>query len=139
MDTISKFKDAALSLQQDKVYLNYAQATNAYKEDKELQDKIGEYQLARLQLDNEMQKDAAERDQEKLTETNKKINTLYNEAMNAESMLALNEARAKIEEFVAYVNVIINTAIDGGNPIEAQPPEASGCSAGGCSSCSGCR
>ena len=39
-------------------------------------------------------------------------------------------------QLISYIDAIINTAMNGGDPMSVQQPEA-GCS-GSCSSCSGC-
>ena len=137
MDAITKFKEAALALQQEEVYKNYASARAAYDGDTSMQDNLGRFRLARLNLDAEMQKDDADRDEDKITSLNAEIGSLYNDILACPSMEALSSARAEVESFVEYVNAILNTAIDGGDPMEAQPPEPAGCG-GGCSSCSGC-
>lgn len=56
--------------------------------------------------------------------------------MNSESMVAYNEAKAEAEALIGYIDAIINTAMNGGDPMTVQEPQA-GCS-GSCSSCSGC-
>ena len=44
--------------------------------------------------------------------------------------------RTEIEKAISYINAIVNTAVNGGDPMTVEEP-AGGCS-GSCSSCSGC-
>ncbi|WP_418666666.1 YlbF family regulator [Allofournierella sp.] len=134
MDTIDLFKKAAAALQTDPCYLALAAAREANDKDEALQDMIGEFNLARLDLNNEISKD--ERDDAKVAELNAKVNELYSKIMSTGSMAAYNEAKAEAEALISYIDAIINTAMNGGDPMSVQQPEA-GCS-GSCSSCSGC-
>ena len=52
-------------------------------------------------------------------------------------MAAYNEAKAELESVMNYVNAIINTAVNGGDPLTVEEPQQGGCS-GSCASCSGC-
>ena len=66
-----------------------------------------------------------------------KVNQLYNDIMANQSMAAYNEAKAELESVMNYVNAIINTAVNGGDPLTVEEPQQGGCS-GSCASCSGC-
>ena len=135
MDAIVKFKEAARELQQDDRYRNLVAARKANDEDEGLQSLIGEFNLARLDLNNEMEK--PERNEEHVGELNGKINELYNAIMNHPNMLAYNKAKQDIESFIEYVNAILNAAIEGDDPMLVTEQPA-GCGDGGCASCSGC-
>ena len=93
MDCIDLFKRAAMALQTDPRYLVLDQARKANDKDEELQNMIGEFNLARMDLNDEIGK--SER----------------------------NDA-------------IINTAMNGGDPMTVQEPSTS-CT-GSCSTCGGC-
>lgn len=139
MDAILSFKQAALALQQDERYFALQETKQKSDEDKVLQDKIGEFNLLRLELNNEMTKD--ERDNMRIGQLNFQASSLYNEIMTNESMVAYNQAKADIEKMIEHVNAILNTAIEGGDPLTVEEPVAAagcGCSSGGCSGCAGC-
>lgn len=136
MDAIIKFKEAAKELQNDPKYLQLAAARKANDEDEALQGKIGEFNLVRLDLNNEIEKD--DRDEDRVTQLNQQVNTLYNEIMTNRNMLAYNEAKQGMEGFLNYVNAILNAAIDGDDPMLVAEPVESGCGEDGCASCSGC-
>ena len=128
-DAITMFKEAAAQLQREEAYL-------ALEEDEALQQLIGDFNLARIDLNSELSK-SADKDQDKVNELNVKVNQLYNDIMANESMAAYNEAKAELESVMNYVNAIINTAVNGGDPMTVEEPQQGGCS-GSCASCSGC-
>ena len=107
MDCIDLFKRAAMALQTDPRYVILDQARKANDKDEELQNLIGEFNLARMDLNNEIGKN--ERDDARIAELNEKVNSL---------------------------DAIINTAMNGGDPMTVQEPSAS-CT-GSCSTCGGC-
>ena len=117
MDCIDLFKRAAMALQTDPRYLALDQARKANDKDEELQNLIGEFNLARMDLNNE-------------------INDLYGKIMADEGMTAYNEAKRDCENLVNYIDAIINTAMNGGDPMTVQEPSES-CT-GSCSTCGGC-
>ena len=73
MDAIEMFKRAAVALQTDERYLALDAARRANDENQELQDMIGEFNLARMDLNNEISKE--ERDEARVAELNTKVNT----------------------------------------------------------------
>ena len=99
MDCIDLFKKAAAALQTDPRYLELDAARRENDMDEELQNMIGEFNLARLDLNNE-------------------------------------SAKAEWEAMVSHIDAIINTAMNGGDPMTVQAPPG-GCT-GSCSTCGGC-
>ena len=99
MDCIDLFKRAAMALQTDSRYLALDQARKMNDSDEELQNMIGEFNLARMDLNNEIGK--TERNDARIAELNEKVNTLYGQIMNDEGMIAYNEiGRASCRERV---------------------------------------
>ena len=72
MDCIDLFKRAAMALQTDSRYLAMDQARKMNDKDEELQNLIGEFNLARMDLNNEIGK--PERSDERIAELNQKVN-----------------------------------------------------------------
>ena len=134
MDCIDLFKKAAAALQTDPRYLELDAARRENDMDEELQNMIGEFNLARLDLNNESAK--AETDAARVAELNQRVNDLYGKIMADEGMVAYNEAKRDCENLVNYIDAIINTAMNGGDPMTVQEPSAS-CT-GSCSTCGGC-
>ena len=102
--------------------------------DEELQNMIGEFNLARLDLNNESAK--AETDAARVAELNQRVNDLYSQIMASEGMVRYNAAKAECEAMVSHIDAIINTAMNGGDPMTVQAPTG-GCT-GSCSTCGGC-
>ena len=117
MDCIDLFKRAAMALQTDPRYVILDQARKANDKDEELQNLIGEFSLARI--------GKSERDDARIAELNEKVNSLYGQIMGNEGMVAYNEAKRECENLVNYIDAIINTAMNGGDPMTVQEPSAS--------------
>ena len=124
MDCIDLFKRAAVALQTDSRYLVLDQTRKANDKDEELQNLIGEFN------------GKSERNDARIAELNEKVNSLYGQIMGNEGMVAYNEAKRDCENLVNYIDAIINTAMNGGDPMTVQEPSAS-CT-GSCSTCGGC-
>ena len=134
MNAIDLFKKAAVAMQTDDRYLALDAARRANDADEELQNLIGEFNLVRMDLNNEIGKE--ERNENRVAELNRRVNQLYSDIMSHEGMVRYNQAKAEAEAMVSHIDAIINTAMNGGDPMLVEQPE-SGCT-GSCSSCSGC-
>ena len=134
MDCIDLFKKAAVAMQTDPRYLELDAARRENDMDEELQGLIGEFNLARLDLNNEASKSAT--DATRVAELNQRVNALYDQIMASEGMVRYNTAKAECEAMISHIDAIINTAMNGGDPMTVNPP-AGGCS-GSCSTCGGC-
>lgn len=134
-DAITMFKEAAVQLQKEMEYQALRSACDANDNNEALQKLIGDFNLARLDLNAELSKED-DKDQEKIAALNAQVNTLYNEVMATESMKTYNEAKTEMENVMSYINAILNTAVNGGDPMTTEMPQQ-GCS-GSCSSCAGC-
>ena len=134
-DAIKMFKEAAAQMQREETFVAMMGTLKKNDEDEVLQSLIGDFNLARIDLNAELSK-SEDKDPEKINELNTRVGQLYNDIMANESMIAYNEAKAEMEQLVEYVNAIINTAVNGGDPMTVEQPQA-GCS-GSCASCAGC-
>ncbi len=133
---ILKFKEAAAAFQQEACYQNIQAARKANDEDVELQTMLSEFGAARQDLNSEMGKEDSSG--ERVDALEDRINSLYTRIMQNPNMQAYNEAKDDVEEFMLYVNAILNTAVDGGDPMQVEKPVAEQGCGGGCSSCAGC-
>ena len=134
-DAITMFKEAAVQLQKEAEYLALAGTKEKNDADEALQQMIGDFNLARIDLNSELSKTEG-KDQDKVAQLNTKVNNLYNDIMANESMISYNESRAEMESVVNYINAIVNTAVNGGDPMTVEEPSSS-CT-GSCASCGGC-
>jgi len=124
MDCIDLFKKAAAAMQTDPRYLELDAARRENDNDQELQGLIGEFNLKRLDLNNER------------AELNQQVNDLYTQIMSSEGMVRYNTAKKECEAMVSHIDAIINMAMNGGDPMTVQAPTG-GCT-GSCSTCGGC-
>ena len=134
MDCIDLFKKAAVAMQTDVRYLELDAARRENDADEELQALIGEFNLARLDMNNEVSK--PDHDDTRLNALNKRVNDLYSQIMSSEGMVRYNTAKAECEAMVGHIDAVINTAMNGGDPMTVKAPEG-GCT-GSCASCGGC-
>ncbi len=132
MDVILAARQLGEALQADPAYVRFAKAMIDSEKDTELQDKIGKFNIARMNLDNELSKD--EKDEVKVKMMNEELRALYNEIMESKSMVEYNEARAAVDKILADVNAIISMCAQGADP---KTCEISDCT-GNCSTCGGC-
>ena len=115
MDCIDLFKKAAAAMQTDPRYLELDAARRENDNDQELQGLIGEFNLKRLDLNNESAK--PEPDTAHVAELNQQVNDLYTQIMSSEGMVRYNTAKKECEAMVSHIDAIINTAMNGGDPM----------------------
>lgn len=134
MDIIEAVRQLGEAIQNDERYIKFAAARKANDQDAELQELIGEFNLARMSVDNELDK-KDEKDEEKLKEFNTTLRQLYGKIMCNDSMMAYNQAKAQFEAVMKKVQGIIDLCVEGEDPKTCEPAE--GCT-GSCSTCGGC-
>lgn len=133
MDIIEMTRNLGMEIQKDQRYQILENARRLNDADEELQKQIGDFNLARIDLNNEVSK--SDKDAGRIAQLNEKVQSIYTDIMNNESMQAYNEAKSDVDQMMQYINAILTTAVNGGDPMTVQEP--SSCS-GSCSSCSGC-
>ena len=134
-DFITEFKKLCVQLQKEDVAIYFEQAKKMNDMDQELQDLIGKFNLAKFNLNIEMNK-MEDRDEALINKYDAELRDLYEQIMANDSMVAYSDAKADVDRLVQYTQAILTAVFDGGNPMLVQLPEA-GCT-GSCSSCSGC-
>ena len=134
-DFITEFKKLCVQLQKEDVAVYFEQAKKMNDMDQELQDLIGKFNLAKFNLNIEMNK-MEDKDETLINKYDAELRDLYEQIMANDSMVAYSDAKADVDRLVQYTQAILTAVFDGGNPMLVQLPEA-GCT-GSCSSCSGC-
>lgn len=132
MDLIEKAREFGDLIQKDERYLNYQKAAKESEDNKELQDKIGKFNLKRLNINQETMK--KEKDPEKIKQLDKELNALYKDIMANELMVNYNKASEELNKLVSNICTIITKSSEGENP---QDIDLNACS-GNCASCGGC-
>lgn len=121
-------------IQKDERFIAYAKAKIEVDNNKELQDKIGEFNITRMNLEQESEKET--RDEEKIKELNESLRNIYSAVMGSKAMLDFNTAKADLDHIINDVNSVIMQCVDGADPKTVEP-ETHSCS-GSCDSCGGC-
>lgn len=134
MTTIEAARKLGAAMQADEAYIRYADAVKKNDENEELQVKISEFNLKRMNLDNEISKDEAERDSEKITALNAELRAIYDDIMANPAMVEFNAAKAGMDKLLQDINTIIMMCAQGADP---ETCEISACT-GSCSTCGGC-
>ena len=121
-------------IQKDERFIAYAKAKLAIDKDEQLQKDIGEFNIVRMNLDQEMAKD--EKDEAKVNELNSELRAIYSRIMSGKAMLEYNTAKAGLDSLLNDVNSIIMQCAEGADP-DTVEPETHECT-GSCASCGGC-
>ncbi len=134
MDIIELTRELGKALQSDQRYVNMRLAQQQSDEDESLQQLIGEFNLKRMAINNEAQKE--DRSEETLKRLNEELRTVYANIMQNEHMIQYNDAKTEFDALLQRVTGIIGLCADGEDP-ETCDYDAASCG-GDCSSCAGC-
>ena len=134
MDIIALAREIGKELQKDQRYLDLQVARQNSDNDESLQTAIGEFNLKRMAINNEAQKE--DHDEDKLKELNDELRHVYAQIMQNENMTAYNNAKTELDNVVQRITAIISMSAEGDDP-ETCDYDASSCG-GNCSSCGGC-
>ncbi len=126
-------KDMGKALQQDDRYVALQMAQSKADEDQALQELIGEFNLKRMALMTEENKD--DKDQKKLQELDEQLRETYARVMANESMQAYNAARQAMDTLLSNINRILALSAQGEDPRTLEAEHSCG---GNCGSCGGC-
>jgi cell fate (sporulation/competence/biofilm development) regulator YlbF (YheA/YmcA/DUF963 family) len=135
MDIISLAREIGKELQKDERYLNMQVAKQNSDGDQQLQDLIGEFNLKRMAINNETQKEP--QDQDKMQALNQELRAVYAQIMQNPNMTAYNSAKDEMDALLKRVSAIIGQSADGEDPETTDLEEGSSCG-GDCGSCGGC-
>ena len=113
------------AIKEHEVYKKYLEAKEAYDNNDGLNRKIMEYGVQQKALADEAGKQ--DKDEELMTQIQKRIDVLYKEICEDKSFLAVNEAQDAVNELMNDVNQTITYTITGEEPCTHD-----------CSTCSGC-
>ncbi len=115
------------AMETTKEFIDYQSVKEQYDSDETLQKLIGEFNLKKMSVMSEMQKEDA-KDETKLAEYQQQMRDAYAEILKNEVYTDYNEKKTALENMVNRVYTIINAHITG---------DEGGCS-GSCSTCGGC-
>ena len=122
------------AIQMSEGYIALENARRENDKDERLQDLIGQFNLAKMNLNNELSREGGP-NSEKVAAYNNDVQLLYAEIVDHPGMTRYSEASAEMNSLMTFINAILTTAVTGGNPDTVTQPEE--CS-GSCESCAGC-
>jgi len=134
MDIITMARELGKEIQKDPRYTAYVEAQAKADADQELQDKIGQFNLKKIDLQNEIQN--PDKTQESLRAIDSKLKELYAEIMGNDNMVAYNVAKREMDSMLSFVQEIITAAANGEDPDTVE--ESTGGCSGSCATCGGC-
>ncbi len=135
MDIILQARELGKLIQTSDEYKNYITARDNSDKDTELQKLIGDFNIKRMEINQEAQKD--DRNEEVLQNINMELRKVYAEIMGNENMSAYNEAKGELDGIVQMATAIITMSAEGEDPATCEPNMGGGCGGGDCSSCGG--
>ena len=133
MDIIEMARELGAALQKSDEYTAYNVAKNAADSDAELQGMIGDFNLKKLSLNAEVQKE--EKDPAKLAARNEEVRSIYARIMAHPTMMAYNTTKEELDRILNFIQQIIVYSANGEDPATIQEETSCG---GDCSGCSGC-
>lgn len=133
MDIIKMTRELGKAIQQDERYKAYMSAKEANDKDEQLQQLIGDFNLKRMNINQEMSSE--NKDTDRIKTLDEELKALYAQIMRNENMAAFNTAQNALEQMVSEINQIITMCANGEDPDTCEVQQ--GCS-GSCSTCGGC-
>jgi cell fate (sporulation/competence/biofilm development) regulator YlbF (YheA/YmcA/DUF963 family) len=130
MDIIKMTRELGKAIQSDERYTFFADVKKEMDSDTELQAKIQQFNLDRLNLQEQMGSGAQD-----TKELGEKIKESYAEIMGNPKMGKFEDAKAALDDLLSQINTIIEGSVNGLDPETC--PTISGCG-GACSTCGGC-
>lgn len=119
------------AIQQDERFIRFAKARLANDNDTALQEKIGEFNTVRMNIER-----LSPDENEKADELRKNLRDVYGEIMSSATMVEYNAAKTDVDSMLNDVNSVIMQCVDGADPATCEPL-VHDCG-GECSTCGGC-
>ena len=132
MDVIQKVRELGKAIQQDERFIRYTKARLANDDDKDLQAQIGEFNIIRMELENE--NSSENKNEEKIKSLNEQLRDIYGKIMASPAMVEYNTAKVELDTLVNEINTVISKSLDGEDP---ETCDTTACT-GSCSTCGGC-
>ena len=131
---IKSVRELGKAIQADETFKAYIAAKLDADNDEALQNAIGEFNLVKMQISEETQKE--DKDEAKLQELNVQLRKCYADIIANEKMQKYNNANQLYSGLINKVYAILELCCNGEDPETCEPEEHS-CS-GSCSTCGGC-
>lgn len=133
MDVMKMTRELGKALQQDDRYKAYILAKEVNDKDTELQELIGNFNVKRMDINNEMSSE--NKSEDRIKELDEELKAIYGQIMSNKNMMVFTAAQNGMESMMNDINQIISMCANGEDPDTCEIPQS--CS-GSCSSCGGC-
>lgn len=134
MDIIKMARELGAAVQKSDEYIAHNVAKEAADNDEKLQAMIGEFNMKKIAISQEVQKGDS-KDTDKVAVLNNEVKEMYGAIMQYPAMMAYNTTKEVMDKMLNFIQQIVVYSANGEDPETIE--EQSGCS-GSCSSCSGC-
>lgn len=131
-ELVEKARELGVAIQDTDEFTAFIVAKTAADKSETLQDKLGQFNLKKLDLNRAIVAD--EKDAEKIAELNGEVKKLYEEIVSDPLMIAYSTTKDELDGVVRFILQIIQGSADGENPYEIEEQSCSG----DCSACGGC-
>lgn len=135
MTVIELARELGKALQEDERYKKYQEAKEKNDKDVELQNMIGDFNVKRMKLNQEMQKE--DKDAETMQKLDGELREVYTKIMANPNMTEFNTAQEAVDKLLNSVNFIISMSANGEDPMTCPEEQPASCG-GSCSTCGGC-
>lgn len=133
MNIIDMTRALGAALQDEEAYLQFVAANRAVEEDASVSEKMSTLQSLQAAYQEEMQKET--QDAGKMEKMDLEFQNLYQEMMQLDSMVALNSAKAELNDLLHAMTQILVLCANGEDPATCEPGQSQ--CGGGCGSCGG--
>ena len=131
-ELVEKARELGVAIQDTDEFTAFIVAKTAADKSETLQDKLGQFNLKKLDLNRAIVAD--EKDAEKIAELNGEVKKLYEEIVSDPLMIAYSTTKDELDGVVRFILQIIQGSADGENPYEIEEQSCGGDS----SACGGC-
>ena len=133
MEPITMARELGKLIQQSVEYQALSNAKKQNDEDVELNNMIHEFNLVKLEIQNLMS--AEDADKEKINAKNQKLSKLYQTIMAKPNMMVYQKASEAMNLMMNQINTVLVAAVNGEDPETCDVTVSCG---GDCGSCAGC-
>ena len=136
MELLTMARELGKEIQKSETYKKMIAAKDKNDADQELQDLIGEFNLKRISINNQIN-DNQKHDEEEMRRLDSELKEVYHKILGNENMVAYNEAKNAMDDIMNQISTILMYSVNGEDPETCPSKQDTGCS-GSCASCSGC-
>ena len=131
-ELVEKTRELGVAIQDTDEFTAFIVAKTAADKSEKLQDKLGQFNLKKLDLNRAIM--AEEKDVDKVAALNSEVKELYEAIVSDPLMIAYSTTKEELDGMVRFLLQIIQGSANGDNPYEIEEQSCGG----GCSACGGC-